>query len=86
MIFVELASWSLIQMYIFIYLFMYLFVCSYILFICFLLQNLYNFLLNSIEERGITDEFVEKLSDLASALEHKLYIDFLQKLQGIAKF
>ncbi|XP_033628218.1 complement component 1 Q subcomponent-binding protein, mitochondrial-like [Asterias rubens] len=48
--------------------------------------NLYNFLLNSLEERGINDEFVEKLSDLASALEHKLYIDFLQKLQGIAKF
>ncbi|XP_022105090.1 complement component 1 Q subcomponent-binding protein, mitochondrial-like [Acanthaster planci] len=48
--------------------------------------NLYNFLMNTLEERGITDEFVEKLSDLSSALEHKLYIEFLQKLHKIAKF
>merc|ERR1711962_238711 len=48
--------------------------------------NLYDFLMNTLEERGGTDEFVEKLLDLSSALEHKLYIDFLQKLHGIAKF
>ncbi|XP_038059143.1 complement component 1 Q subcomponent-binding protein, mitochondrial-like [Patiria miniata] len=48
--------------------------------------NLYNFLMNTLEERGITDEFAEKLSDLSSTLEHKLYIEFLQKLQGVAKF
>jgi len=45
---------------------------------------LYDLLMNALEERGITNEFVEKLSDLATAYEHKLYIGLLEKLQSFS--
>lgn len=37
--------------------------------------------MNLLEERGVTSEFVEKMSDFATDYEHKLYVNFLTKLQ-----
>lgn len=46
----------------------------------FLLQYLYDLLMNVLEEKGISNEFVEKLSDLATAYEHTSYIGLLEEL------
>jgi len=43
---------------------------------------LYDLFMNMLEERGITNEFVEKMSDFATDYEHKLYINLLGQLQG----
>ena len=42
-------------------------------------------LLNTMEERGLTAEFFEKLVDYCTLYEHKKYISFLQDLQSFAK-
>jgi complement component 1 Q subcomponent-binding protein len=34
--------------------------------------------MNFLEERGISNEFVEKLSDFSTAYEHSLYIALLE--------
>lgn len=39
---------------------------------------LYDLLMNLLEERGISNEFVEKLSDFSTAYEHSLYIALLE--------
>nr|CAL26521.1 CG6459 [Drosophila simulans] len=41
---------------------------------------LYDLLINLLEEKGISQEFAEKLSDLATAHEHTSYIGLLEKL------
>ncbi|KAH8370716.1 hypothetical protein KR093_004762 [Drosophila rubida] len=41
---------------------------------------LYDLLMNLLEEKGISNEFAEKLSDLATAHEHTSYISLLEKL------
>ncbi|EDW61055.1 complement component 1 Q subcomponent-binding protein, mitochondrial [Drosophila virilis] len=41
---------------------------------------LYDLLMNILEEKGISNEFAEKLSDLATAHEHISYIALLEKL------
>jgi Mitochondrial glycoprotein. len=41
-------------------------------------QCLYDLLMNLLEERGISNEFVEKLSDFSTAYEHSLYIALLE--------
>ncbi|ALC41970.1 P32 [Drosophila busckii] len=41
---------------------------------------LYDLLMNLLEEKGISNVFVEKLSDLATAHEHTSYIGLLEKL------
>ncbi|EDV54952.1 conserved regulator of innate immunity protein 3 [Drosophila erecta] len=41
---------------------------------------LYDLLINLLEEKGISQEFAEKLSDLATAHEHSSYIGLLEKL------
>ncbi|XP_067633384.1 complement component 1 Q subcomponent-binding protein, mitochondrial [Eurosta solidaginis] len=41
---------------------------------------LYDLLMNLLEEKGISNEFVEKLSDLATAFEHSSYIGLLENL------
>lgn len=46
-------------------------------------QYLYDLLLNYLEEKGISNEFVEKLSDYATAYEHSAYISLLE---GLSKF
>ncbi|KAF5286695.1 hypothetical protein FQA39_LY16178 [Lamprigera yunnana] len=44
---------------------------------------LYDLLLNYLDEKGITNEFVEKLSEYSTAYEHSAYISLLE---GLSKF
>lgn len=44
---------------------------------------LYDLLLNVLEEKGISNEFVQKLSDFSTAYEHSAYISLLE---NISKF
>ncbi|CAK1551354.1 unnamed protein product [Leptosia nina] len=44
---------------------------------------LYDLLMNLLEEKGISNDFVQKLSDLSTAYEHSAYINLLE---GISKF
>ncbi|KAJ8922268.1 hypothetical protein NQ315_004206 [Exocentrus adspersus] len=44
---------------------------------------LYDLVLNYLEEKGITNEFVEKLSDYSTSYEHSAYISLLE---GLSKF
>ncbi|KAF7273476.1 complement C1q binding protein P32 [Rhynchophorus ferrugineus] len=44
---------------------------------------LYDLILNYLEEKGITNEFVEKLSSYSTAYEHSAYIGLLE---GLSKF
>lgn len=46
-----------------------------------LFQYLYDLLMNYLEEKGISNEFVEKLSDFSTAYEHSSYITLLENLQ-----
>ena len=41
-------------------------------------------LMTTLLERGITGAFVNDLLDFSTALEHKQYVTFLQKLQEFA--
>lgn len=50
-----------------------------------ILQMMYDLLMNYLEERGITDEFAEKLCQTCSAYEHSLYITLLEQLQTFVK-
>ena len=50
----------------------------------FSLQEVYDMLLNMLEERGITAEFVDQLVEFSTAYEHKRYIEFLERLQQFA--
>lgn len=45
---------------------------------------LYDLLMNLLEEEGVSNEFVEKLSDLATAHEQTLYIELLEKISKFA--
>ena len=38
--------------------------------------------MNLLEERGISNEFVDKLSDFCTDYEHQLYVNLLTKLQN----
>nr|CAD7428656.1 unnamed protein product [Timema monikensis] len=42
---------------------------------------LYDLLMNLLEEKGISNEFVDKLCELSTAYEHSSYIKFLEGLQ-----
>lgn len=44
---------------------------------------LYDLLMNLLEEKGVSNEFVEKLSDFSTAYEHSAYISLLE---GLSKF
>ncbi|XP_061383833.1 complement component 1 Q subcomponent-binding protein, mitochondrial isoform X1 [Danaus plexippus] len=44
---------------------------------------LYDLLMNLLEEKGISNDFVQKLSDFSTAYEHTAYINMLE---GISKF
>lgn len=44
---------------------------------------LYDILMNFLADKGITNEFVEKLSEFSTIYEHNLYISFLE---GLRKF
>lgn len=43
---------------------------------------LYDLLMNFLEERGVSNEFADKLSEYCSSFEHSLYIDLLQGLRS----
>lgn len=45
------------------------------------LQCLYDLLMNLLDEKGVSNDFVEKLSDFATAYENHLYINMLQNIQ-----
>lgn len=40
--------------------------------------------MNLLEEKGITNELVEKISDFATAYEHSSYINMLENVQKFA--
>lgn len=45
---------------------------------------LYDLLMNYLEEKGISNEFAEKLSDFSTAYEHHQYINLLESLSKFA--
>lgn len=45
---------------------------------------LYDLLMNVLDEKGINNDFVEKLEDFATAYENHLYINMLQNIQKFA--
>ncbi|XP_014664967.1 PREDICTED: complement component 1 Q subcomponent-binding protein, mitochondrial-like [Priapulus caudatus] len=44
--------------------------------------NLYDLFMNFLDERGVKNDFSDKLVQYATAYEHKLYIGLLEKLKG----
>jgi complement component 1 Q subcomponent-binding protein len=40
--------------------------------------------MNLLEEKGVSNEFADKLSDFSTLYEHKLYVGLLEKLQKFA--
>ncbi|CAG0918790.1 unnamed protein product [Notodromas monacha] len=47
-------------------------------------EYLYDLLMNMLEERGVSNEFVEKLQEFCTGYEHSLYIKFLESLKKFA--
>lgn len=45
---------------------------------------LYDLLMNYLEEKGISNEFAEKLSDFSTSYEHHQYVSLLEKLSKFA--
>ncbi|XP_072024818.1 complement component 1 Q subcomponent-binding protein, mitochondrial-like [Amphiura filiformis] len=45
--------------------------------------TLYDMLLRMMNERGVDNDFVEKLSDIATSVEHGNYIKFLEELKDV---
>jgi complement component 1 Q subcomponent-binding protein len=46
---------------------------------------MYDLLMNLLEERGVSNEFADKLSDLATQREHLLFINLLESLQSFVQ-
>ncbi|KAK3892291.1 hypothetical protein Pcinc_003911 [Petrolisthes cinctipes] len=46
---------------------------------------MYDLLMNMLEERGVSNEFTEKLSNICSDYEHSLYVSLLQDVQDFVK-
>ena len=46
---------------------------------------LYDHFMNQLEERGVTQEFADNLSNYCSAYEHSLYIKMLEEIQSFVK-
>lgn len=53
--------------------------------ICSLFQNLYDLLMDMLDERGINDEFANQLVDFSSSYEHSKYVEFLKNLKSFAE-
>lgn len=45
---------------------------------------LYDLLMNFLEEKGVSNEFAEKLSEFSTAYEHQSYISLLESLSSFA--
>ena len=50
-----------------------------------LFKNLYDMLLNYLDERGIGVKLANELADFSTSYEHQQYIDLLQKLENFLK-
>lgn len=46
---------------------------------------MYDLLMNLLEERGVSNEFADKVSDFATKREHDLYITLLESLQSFVQ-
>jgi len=46
---------------------------------------LYDLLMNMLEERGVNNELMEKVSDFATDYEHKMYVGLLGQLQNFIR-
>lgn len=53
------------------------------IYIIFIFQYLYDLLMNYLEEKGISNEFAEKLVELSTSYEHTAYVSLLE---GLSKF
>ena len=49
-----------------------------------MLQNLYDLLMDMLDERGINDQFYRQLCELSTEYEHGCYLDFLKGLKTFA--
>ncbi|KAL8613979.1 hypothetical protein ACOMHN_023214 [Nucella lapillus] len=47
--------------------------------------NLYDLLMDMLDERGINEEFVNQLVDYSTSYEHSRYLEFLKNLKGFAE-
>ena len=43
---------------------------------------MYDLLMNVLEEKGMSNAFAEKLSDIATDYEHELYVKFLENMKS----
>ncbi|ODM88405.1 Complement component 1 Q subcomponent-binding protein, mitochondrial [Orchesella cincta] len=48
-------------------------------------EYLYNLFMNFLEDRGISNEFISKFSELCTNYEHYLYIELMVNLQKFLK-
>jgi complement component 1 Q subcomponent-binding protein len=48
-------------------------------------ENLYDLLLNLLDERGIGEQFANELAEFSTSYEHQQYIGLLEKLQKFSK-
>ncbi|CAF0724261.1 unnamed protein product [Brachionus calyciflorus] len=48
-------------------------------------ENLYDLLLNLLDERGIGEQFANELAEFSTSYEHQQYIGLLEKLQKFTK-
>lgn len=46
---------------------------------------MYDLLMNLLEERGMSNDFADKLSDFATKREHDLYVNLLERLQSFVQ-
>jgi len=48
-------------------------------------ENLHDMLLDTLSERGLDQEFVDGLIDLSTVVEHRMYVDHLERLRDFAE-
>lgn len=51
----------------------------------FYLQNLYDLMMDMLDERGINEEFANQLIEFSTAYEHSKYLAFLKDLKSFAE-
>ena len=49
------------------------------------LQNLYDLMMDMLDERGINEEFANQLVEFSTAYEHSRYLAFLKDLKSFAE-
>lgn len=47
----------------------------------FFFQYMYDLLMNLLEERGVSNDFIEKMIELTTNKEHEMYVSLLERLQ-----